>query len=166
MKEVQKPEVEEKRQEWNFLKFSQNFSIFVWWNGLLPIRSWKLLKECLLISCMLSFRAIAKSARAHRWPHLSSHCYRNTHRHAERDKHAHAYLIYQGQYSELVILVQNWHQYLCEEILHVFRFLLCSCLNWFTELSIHILQMISFEVARFFWFQIFLSRSDWDEIFQ
>lgn len=41
---------------------------------LLPILSSKLLKECLLISWMLSLRAMAKSANAHRWPHLSSHC--------------------------------------------------------------------------------------------
>lgn len=41
-----------------------------------PIRSSKLLNECLLISCMLSARAREKSARAHRCPHLSSHCWR------------------------------------------------------------------------------------------
>lgn len=41
---------------------------------LLPILSSKLLNECLLISWMLSLRAMAKSASAHRWPHLSSHC--------------------------------------------------------------------------------------------
>ena len=41
---------------------------------LLPILSSKLLNECLLISWMLSLRAMAKSANAHRWPHLSSHC--------------------------------------------------------------------------------------------
>lgn len=39
-----------------------------------PIRSSKLLNECLLISCMLSARAREKSARAHKCPHLSSHC--------------------------------------------------------------------------------------------
>lgn len=39
-----------------------------------PIRSSKLLKECLLISWMLSVRAREKSARAHKCPHLSSHC--------------------------------------------------------------------------------------------
>lgn len=44
-------------------------------NKLLPILSSKLLKECLLISWMLSLRAMAKSAKAHRWPHLSSHCF-------------------------------------------------------------------------------------------
>lgn len=103
---------------------------FGWTTGLLPIRSWKLLKECLLISCMLSFRAMAKSASAHRWPHLSSHCYSNTHRHSQRDKHVHAYWIYKGLHSELVILVQTWHWFLCGEILQVVRLFLCSCLTW------------------------------------
>lgn len=47
-----------------------------------PIRSSKLLNECLLISWILSVRASEKSARAHRCPHLSSHCWggeRGTH---------------------------------------------------------------------------------------
>lgn len=55
---------------------------------LLPILSSKLLNECLLISWMLSLRAMAKSANAHRWPHLSSHCCGRQRRRGEESESA------------------------------------------------------------------------------
>lgn len=54
----------------------------------LPIRSSKLLNECLLISWMLSFKAMEKSARAHKCPHLSSHCWGKVrHQHVNKVLH-------------------------------------------------------------------------------
>lgn len=71
---------------------------------------------------MLSFRAIAKSASAHRCPHLSSHCYGNTHIYRKISAQANPFIDFKLQ----TLLIRR-HQIICFSMSECVGFCRCVC---------------------------------------